>query len=395
MDNNFNINLEENENHKYNLCDSPICNENSNCSSKSFSSEKINYNEENTKNTSLIKEVYADNLIEELKIISLLLDEYNYIGMDTEFPGTLYTLENIDDDFYYKNMEKNVNSLKLIQLGITLTNKKGEYPKDIPYHTWQFNFKFDEKNDLYSKDSLKLLKDSGINFEILKKNGIEHKKFAENLIVSGLVLNPNVRWISYQGSFDFAYLLKLLINENLPKIENEFITSLGIYFPKYYDLRILIKDIDNYFYGGLNKLIETLSIKRKGIKHQAGSDSIATIEAFHKLRENGSINKEKIKKLKNILYGIGIGRDNENTIRYLNHNNNININNIYYINTINSNNFNNNILNSNNYYNKNNQINYCVNNNRWYYPYFNIYTYGMDEKNLLLHQMKISQKKIA
>ena len=37
-----------------------------------------------------IIEVYEDNFIQEIKNISSLLDEYNYIGMDTEFPGTVF-----------------------------------------------------------------------------------------------------------------------------------------------------------------------------------------------------------------------------------------------------------------------------------------------------------------
>jgi len=32
--------------------------------------------------------------------------------------------------------------LKLIQIGITISNEKGEVPEDL---TWQFNFKFDLK----------------------------------------------------------------------------------------------------------------------------------------------------------------------------------------------------------------------------------------------------------
>lgn len=40
-------------------------------------------------------------------------------------------------------IRENVNNLKLIQLGITLSSPEGEFPK--PIGTWQFNFKFDLK----------------------------------------------------------------------------------------------------------------------------------------------------------------------------------------------------------------------------------------------------------
>ena len=36
-----------------------------------------------------IIEVYSDNFKQEIKNMSSLLEEYNYIGMDTEFPGTV------------------------------------------------------------------------------------------------------------------------------------------------------------------------------------------------------------------------------------------------------------------------------------------------------------------
>ena len=119
-------------------------------------------------------------------------------------------------------------------------------------------------------------------------------------------------------------MLKILISDNLPETEDEFSKLLNLYFPSFYDVRMLTRDDENFFYGGLNKLIVNLDIERKGINHQAGSDAIATIEAFHQLRENGIINNEKLKTFKNVLYGLGIGEDNENTIKYIK--NNINVN---------------------------------------------------------------------
>jgi len=47
----------------------------------------------------------------------------------------------IDTNSNYKNIKKNVDNLKVIQVGITLTDENGEFPED--YSTWQFNFKFD------------------------------------------------------------------------------------------------------------------------------------------------------------------------------------------------------------------------------------------------------------
>ena len=296
---------------------SSLSNDNSQNDEQDFILEKID-----TK-LSPIKEVFNDNIEEVFEEINnIIKDGYNYIGMDTEFPGVVYNIKNITKDFYYETLKTNVNLLKLIQLGITFTNKNGEYPSKYNNHTFQFNFQFDQEKDKYSQESIDLLKNNGINFSKLKKNGISTSDFSGKLMKSGLVLNPNMKWISYHGAYDFAYLLRLLLNDNLPEKENEFMNLLSMYFPTFYDVRIMIRENDNLFHGGLNKLISVLNIERKGINHQAGSDSIATIESFHELIKKEIIDNTKIKKLRNVLYGLGIGEDNENTIKYINFYNN-------------------------------------------------------------------------
>jgi CCR4-NOT transcription complex subunit 7/8 len=310
-------------------------------------------------NASNIVEVYEDNFVQEMKNLTSLIKEYNYIGMDTEFPGIVYSISDLSDDFYYKSLKLNVDSLKLIQLGITLSNEKGEYP--TPYRTWQFNFEFDYTKDKSSQSSMLLLMSSGIDFNKMKKNGINHKKFIELFKNSGLVLNPNIHWISFHGSYDFAYLLSNLLGNSLPKNEKEFTQILGLFFPNHYDIRILVKS-KNYLKGSLNKLANYLDVEREGKIHQAGSDSLVTIEVFWRLIKNGIISKEDIIEEKNIIYGILKGKDNKETINYtkINYraNNNININNKININW--NNNMNNNMTYmpyGNNMYNM--CMNYC------------------------------------
>ena len=281
-----------------------------------------------------IIEVYENNFIQELKVLSELLEEYNFVGMDTEFPGTVYISDNRTDDFYYQTLKKNVNKLKLIQLGITLTNEKGEYPHNYPYHTWQFNLEFDKNIEPSHPSSINLLKQCGIDFDKLKKKGINHKIFAQYLIISNLVLNPDIKWVSFQGAYDFGYLLRLLIGTNLPEKEDEFINLLNLYFINYYDIRILVKG-NEHMQGGLNRLAEQLEVNREGKIHQAGSDSVVTIDVFFKLKKSGLVNNNKLDDLKNILYGIGEGRDNDETINYayngVNYQNNANNNNLMYV----------------------------------------------------------------
>ena len=197
-------------------------------------SPNINYNNQSNR----IREVYADNFIQEIKIISKYLTQYPYVGMDTEFPGVIYPCPVASFDYYYQYTKVNVDKLKLIQLGITLTNDKGEYPSDIC--TWQFNLYFDCDKDEHSNDSISMLYNSGIDFKLLKNKGIPHSLFAEYLIISGLVLNEKITWICFNGSSDFAYLLKYLINDYLPEEEKDFNDLINIYFPNIYDVKYLV-----------------------------------------------------------------------------------------------------------------------------------------------------------
>ena len=260
-----------------------------------------------------IIEVYEDNFISEIKKIGSLLSEYNYIGMDTEFPGTVFELPQFTNDFYYQTMKLNVDSLKLIQLGITLTNKNGEFPQNA--HTWQFNLNFDFTKDKYSNSSINLLINCGIDFQKLKRKGINHQIFAEYLMVSGLVLNPDIHWVSFHGSYDFGYLLRLLLNAPLPNTEKEFTKELAIYFPSHYDIRILVQGNER-LQGGLNRLADVLEVLRVGKTHQAGSDSVVTIDVFFKLLKNNLVESDCLEVDKNILFGLGIGADDNETINY-------------------------------------------------------------------------------
>ena len=310
-------------------------------------------------NNSGIVEVYKDNFLQEMKNLISLLGAYNYIGMDTEFPGIVYSVSSITDDFYYKTLKLNVDSLKIIQLGITLSNSKGEYPK--PYHTWQFNFEFDCTKDKSSQSSMSLLMSSGLNFIKMKTNGINHKTFSEHFQNSGLVLNPKISWISFHGSYDFAYLLRNMIGNSLPENEDEFTKLLGCYFPNHYDIRVLMKEKNN-LQGGLNKLAGYLDVVREGKMHQAGSDSLVTIGVFWKLIKTGFISKEELLEKKNILYGIADGKDNENTINYTK------INMGYNYNNINNKSINSSVIRK-----------YNENNNAIYSPYrLNIYNMSMN-----------------
>lgn len=253
--------------------------------------------------SSQIREVWAANLEEELTKISYLLDDYPYVAMDTEFPGVV--VRPIGDealpDTRYKTLHLNVDLLKIIQLGISLSNPLGQSPPHCT--TWQFNFAFSLSTDIYAQDSIDLLTRSGIDFAMHERNGIDVLKFGDLLTSSGLVLNPRITWISFSGGYDFCYLVKLLLAVPLPDNEAQFFELLHLLFPNLYDLKYLMLSSDRLF-GGLNKVAELLSCQRVGNMHQAGSDSLLTLHVFFRMREetfSGIIEDSK----KGILFGLG------------------------------------------------------------------------------------------
>lgn len=236
--------------------------------------------------------------------------------------------------------------LNVIQIGITLFNEAGEVPPARPNPgdamdaaamskrgsqaplpcSWQFNFKFSLKDDMYSEKSIESLQTAGIDFNMLETDGIDPHDFAALLIPSGLVLDDNIHWISFHGGYDFGYLTKLLMCRELPNDEGDFEGLMKTYFPSTFDVKHLMKfAIKLYNTGllaiqdasvsevlqkfehksGLEHIAETLKIKRVGSAHQAGSDSLVTGKVFFQIRERifgNEIPEEHIGKV----WGLGV-----------------------------------------------------------------------------------------
>jgi CCR4-NOT transcription complex subunit 7/8 len=87
--------------------------------------------------------------------------------------------------------------LNPVQIGFSFANRAGGRPKGT--HTWQFNLAFNMDEDMYAQDSIDLLTRSGIDFALNEKQGIDVLHFGELLMVSGLVLMDNIKWISFHS----------------------------------------------------------------------------------------------------------------------------------------------------------------------------------------------------
>ncbi|CAJ0945023.1 unnamed protein product [Ranitomeya imitator] len=232
-----------------------------------------------------ICEVWACNLDEQMKRIRQVIRKYNYVAMDTEFPGVVARPIGefrSNADYQYQLLRCNVDLLKIIQLGLTFMNEQGEYPPGTS--TWQFNFKFNLTEDMYAQDSIELLSSAGIQFKKHEEEGVETHYFAELFMTSGVVLCEGVKWLSFHSGYDFGYLIKILTNSNLPEVELDFFEILRLFFPVIYDVKYLMKSCKN-LKGGLQEVAEQLELERIGPQHQAGSDSLLTGMAFFKMRE--------------------------------------------------------------------------------------------------------------
>jgi CCR4-NOT transcription complex subunit 7/8 len=132
------------------------------------------------------------------------------------------------------------------------------------------------------------------------------------MMSSGVVLNDDVQWITFHGGQDFGYLLSVLTGENMPKTLEGFLKFTKTFVPVLYDVKYLMSFCGG-LYGGLAKLAEQLRVKRIGTGHQAGSDSLMTLQCFNKLKK--LYLKDLVKKHAGVLFGLmpGDGREKSAT----------------------------------------------------------------------------------
>lgn len=99
-----------------------------------------------------------------------------------------------------------------------------------------------------------MLQDAGIDFSALKQKGIEPLVLADYLTSSGLILNDEIRWITFHGAFDYAYLIKILTNSKLEGTYDQYETTVNTYFPCTLDTKIIAQDVDDIKGNSLQKL---------------------------------------------------------------------------------------------------------------------------------------------
>lgn len=262
------------------------------------------------------REVWAHNLEQEFHLMLQIIEQekHLYCSVDTEFPGVVLSApEGTHLDKWerkWTEMRSNVDVLQLIQVGFALSDENGKPPPGCG--CWQFNFKFDLTQDLHATDSIQLLQQAGCDFRRHRSDGICPYRFGELLFNSGLVLNDNVKWISFHGAYDFVYLIKVLRGAEamrgaeLPEQLDDLLELIAVFFPKRCDIKYLLKDT---YRGGLQDLARQASCEVKGA-HQAGVDALLTRDVFFALKD-GEVFARAFDESRDdcgALYGLGNGQ---------------------------------------------------------------------------------------
>ncbi|KAL5566837.1 hypothetical protein UlMin_030001 [Ulmus minor] len=243
--------------------------------------------------------VWKNNFVHQFHVFESCILHFPVISFDTEFPGFVRdTPRRASEDTIYNDMKYNVDNLKVIQLGMTLSDESGNIGG-----TWEFNFSdFDEKIDAHEHSSINFLKNNDLNLDEIKENGIPIAEFS-NKFIQVLRSNQELRWVTFHGNYDLAYLLKLVTRKSMPSSVSEFAKINGEIFGEIYDVKYMAR-FHHELVGreiGLERMSKIFKVERRGGAHHAGSDSLVTSKIFHKMINSFSL---VISEYEGFLYGI-------------------------------------------------------------------------------------------
>lgn len=99
------------------------------------------------------------------------------------------------------------------------------------------------------------------------------------------LFGPNCTWVTFHGGYDFWYLIKVSTNSDLPRDLGIFSNLLWHYFGNsMYNIKAMMKLFR--LGGGLELLAACFNLVRvAGKSHQAGSDSLLTMQLFVKVKQ--------------------------------------------------------------------------------------------------------------
>ncbi|WVZ06405.1 hypothetical protein V8G54_019751 [Vigna mungo] len=264
----------------------------------------------------MTRSVWSYNLEAEFELIRRVIRFFPFISMDTEFPGVVFQLDPTfrQPQNNYAVMKANVDRMHLIQIGLTFSDRHGNLPTfgTSNRFIWEFNFcEFDVTHHLHAPHSIALLQSQGMDFHKNRSFGVNIMRFVELMMISGLLCNNHIQWITFHGAYDFAYLVKVLshrflrMQPILPPNLGDFLHLVKFFFGhEVYDVKHLVKFCPN-LYGGLDKVSKSLGLDNSARKsHHAGSDSLVTLHVFNEIKRLYFHSDDDLKKHANVVYGL-------------------------------------------------------------------------------------------
>lgn len=252
-----------------------------------------------------------------MAVLREIVTQYKYISLDCKFPGIVARpigTFKTTSEYHYQTLRTNVDVLTVVQVGMTFSDEYGNRP---PNSTWQFNFKFNESEDMASKDGLEILRQSGVNFDMLAVEGIDVFSFAELLLTSGLVLDSDINWITFHSGYDLGYLLSVMLNASLPAEEGAFLDLVKLYFPNVWDLKYILRGLSyhppratlyevaedfHHMSGGNNSLLSAIIA--------SSNEALLTSAIYFEMRKGAA--EPTVAKFANHFFGLGEGLGNNN-----------------------------------------------------------------------------------
>lgn len=252
-------------------------------------------------------DVWQENMEEQLDIVSNFLNEYDLVALDTEFPKFLRKApRHASEDELYQIVKFNVDRQKLIQLGLALHSSAGSIlVSDVDKKTcysWQFNFR--EYNP--ADDGVPTIRKSGIDLGKNMRDGIDACHFSR--LLQEMVLAPfrgRLKWITFHGIYDIAYIVKLITQQPLPETLFDFLFLAKRILGEFFDVKYLARFCKGLLDGetSLKRLsFDFFGIRLSGVNlHQAGYDSLLTVFVFWGMKKYRNMEEEQGSC---ILYGV-------------------------------------------------------------------------------------------
>jgi CCR4-NOT transcription complex subunit 7/8 len=225
----------------------------------------------------VIREVWAWNFETEFRaMIAACRHGGCLAALDMEFPGFVREEPRAcSKAVRYQVLRENVDKLWPVQVGIAVADADGTL-----VGVWSFNLRFDAQKDASSAAGMVFLRRAGLDFRRHLADGIPVNQFGARLADSPMFRSNRQApwWLTFSGSYDLGYLLKLLsFGRPLPTEAGEFDEQLSSVCPWRYELR------DQLPRGSLETLGWSHGVPRKGAAHTAGSDALLTLELFLRL----------------------------------------------------------------------------------------------------------------